>query len=164
MSNQPFKQSSEIAAYLTETVLAGIRKDAGYRTDIGRTVFRGRLKHDKDRVPYSVLIEGEDKIISDGAQKDVEVVQDFVIGAYVSCDPDNPNDAAHQAIKDIKRAVFTSDLARRSGGAGSRGQAYGRVKKLEYGGKDIGPRADGEPIVYAVVYISVTFAEDLLDA
>lgn len=162
MSNQPFKQSSEIATYLTETVLSGIRTNAGYQTNIGETVFRGRLKHDKDRVPYAVLIEGEDRVVSSGSQKDVEVMQDFVIGAYVPCDPDNPNDAAHQAIRDIKRAVFTSDLAR-SERAGARG-GNGRVKKLEYGGKDIGPRADGEPIVYAVVYITVTFAEDLLEA
>ena len=55
-----------------------------------------------------------------------------------------------------------SDLARRTV-AGARG-ANGRVAKLSYRGKDIGPRADGKNIVFAVVHISVTFAEDLLDA
>lgn len=157
-----FKKSSDIAEYLT-TVLQGIRTADGYNTDIGATVYRGRLKHDEDRVPYCVLIEGEDRPQeNDGGRLDVTLEQDFVLGAYVLCDVDNPNDAAHLAIKDIKKAVFSSDMARRPV-AGARG-ANGRVVKLSYRGKDIGPRADGKNIVFAVVHISVTFAEDLLDA
>lgn len=158
---EPFKKSDEIAAYLTE-VLGTIRVANGYQTDIGQTVYRGRLKHDEDKVPYCSILEGEDRVTSTGSQTDVAVSQDFVIGAYVPCDPRNPNDAAHKAIRDIKKVVFTSDLAR-SEKAGARG-GNGRVKSLEYGGKDIGPRADGAPIVYAVVYITVTFAENLLEA
>ena len=57
-----FKKSSDIAEYLT-AVLQGIRTADGYNTDIGTTVYRGRLKHDEDRVPYAVLIEGEDRPI-----------------------------------------------------------------------------------------------------
>lgn len=162
---EPFKKSDEITAYLTE-VLRTIRTgtEDNFQTDIGQTVYRGRLKHDEDKVPYCSILEGEDRVTSSGIQTDVTVAQDFVIGAYVPCDPRNPNDAAHEAIRDIKKAIFTSDLAFRSGGAGSRGQGFGRVKTLEYGGKDIGPRADGAPIVYCVVYITVTFVENLLDA
>lgn len=157
-----FKKSSDIAEYLT-TVLEGIRTADGYNTDIGNLVFRGRLKHDEDRVPYCVLIEGEDRPEeNDGGRTDVTLTQDFVLGAYVLCNADNPNDAAHLAIKDIKKAVFSSDLARKQV-AGARG-GNGRVKKLSYRGKDIGPRADGKNIVFAVVHISVTFAEDLLNA
>lgn len=157
-----FKKSSDIAEYLT-TVLQGITVAGGYRTDIGTTVFRGRLKHDEDRVPYAVLIEGEDRPEeNDGGRLDLTITQDFVLGAYVNCNVDNPNDAAHDAIKDIKKAVFTSDLARKAQ-AGARG-GNGRVKSLAYRGKDIGPRADGKGIVFAVVHISVTFAEDLTDA
>lgn len=157
-----FKKSSDIAEYLT-TVLQGILTTEGYLTDIGTTVFRGRIKHDEDRVPYAVLIEGEDRPQeNDGGNLDVTLDQDFVLGAYVFCDADNPNDAAHLVIKDIKKAVFGSDLARKQV-AGARG-ANGRVKKLSYKGKDIGPRADGKNIVFAVVHITVTFAEDLLDA
>ena len=51
-----FKKSSDIAEYLTE-VLGTIKVANGYHTDIGATVYRGRLKHDEDRVPYCVLIE-----------------------------------------------------------------------------------------------------------
>ena len=157
-----FKKSSDIAEYLTE-VLGTIKVANGYNTDIGATVYRGRLKHDEDRVPYAVLIEGEDRPQeNDGGRLDVTLEQDFVLGAYVFCNADNPNDAAHDAIADIKKAVFSSDLARRPV-AGARG-GNGRVAKLSYRGKDIGPRADGKNIVFAVVHISVTFAEDLLDA
>lgn len=156
-----FKKASDIAEYLT-TVLESIRTADGYNTDIGATVFRGRLKHDEDRIPYSVLIEGEDRPTESENMRDTAITQDFVLGAYLECDPDNPNDAAHAAIKDIKKAVFSSDLARRPV-AGARG-GNGRVKSLSYKGKDIGPRADGKAIVFAVVHITVTFAEDLLDA
>ena len=157
-----FKKSSDIAEYLT-TVLQAIRVTNGYKTDIGATVYRGRLKHDEDRVPYCVLIEGEDRPQeNDGGRLDVTLEQDFVPGAYVFCNVDNPNDAAHLAPKDTKKAVFSSDLARKQM-AGARG-GNGRVKNMEYKGKDIGPRADGKNIVFAVVHISVTFAEDLLDA
>lgn len=156
-----FKKSSDIAEYLTE-VLGSIQTANGYLTDLGTTVYRGKLKHDEDRVPYAVLIEGEDRPGETGAQKDITITQDFVLGAYVFCDVDNPNDAAHEAIKDIKKAVFSSELARRTV-AGARG-ANGRIQNLTYRGKDIGPRADGKNIVFAVVHISVTFAEDLLDA
>ena len=161
-THEIFKKSSDIAEYLT-TVLQAIRVTNGYKTDIGATVYRGRLKHDEDRVPYCVLIEGEDRPQeNDGGRLDVTLEQDFVLGAYVLCNVDNPNDAAHLAIKDIKKAVFSSALARRPI-AGARG-ANGRVAKLSYRGKDIGPRADGKNIVFAVVHITVTFAEDLLDA
>ena len=157
-----FKKSSDIAEYLTE-VLGTIKVANGYNTDIGATVYRGRLKHDEDRVPYCVLIEGEDRPQeNDGGRLDVTLEQDFVLGAYVFCNVDNPNDAAHDAIKDIKKAVFSSALARRPI-AGARG-ANGRVAKLSYRGKDIGPRADGKNIVFTVVHITVTFAENLLDA
>lgn len=157
-----FKKASEIAAHIT-SILQTITTANGYHTNIGQTVYRGRLKHDEDRVPYAVLIEGEDR--PDGnSGAEVLIEQDYVIGGYVTCDPDNPNDAAHGVIKDIKKALFTSDLVWRSGGAGSRGLGHGRVKKLAYRGRDIGPRADGKAIVFAVVHISVTFAENLADA
>lgn len=156
-----FKKASDIAEYLTE-LLGTIRVSNGYLTDLGTRVYRGKLKHDEDKVPYCVLIEGADRPGTTSGVQDVSITQQYEIGAYVTCDPDNPNDAAHQAIKDIKKCVFSSDLAR-SERAGARG-FNGRVKDLEYVGKGIGPRADGAAIVFAVVDIRVTFAENLLDA
>ena len=40
----------------------------------------------------------------------------------------------------------------------------GRVKSVEYRGRDIGPRTDGVPIVFAVVHIDVTYVENLAEA
>ena len=75
-----FKKSSDIAEYLTE-VLGTIKVSNGYNTDIGATAYRGRLKHDEDRVPYAVLIEGEDRPQeNDGGRLDVTLEQDFVFG------------------------------------------------------------------------------------
>lgn len=158
-----FKKASAIAEHLAG-ILGTIRTANGYRTNIGATVFRGRLKHDEDRVPYAVLIEGEDRASDHRDVKDVKVAQDYVLGGYVMCDPDNPNDAAHDVIKDIKKAVFTSDLAWQAPAPGARGIGQGRVKALQYRGRDIGPRADGKNIVFAVVHITVEFAEDLTNA
>lgn len=158
-----FKKASDIAAHIT-SILQTITTANGYNTNIGQTVYRGRLKHDEDRVPYAVLIEGEDRPADHRDVRDVKVAQDYVIGGYVACDPDNPNDAAHAVIKDIKKAIFTSDLAWQPPAPGSRGIGQGRVKSLIYRGRDIGPRADGKAIVFAVVHITVEFAEDLTDA
>jgi hypothetical protein len=68
----------------------------------------------------------------------------------VSCDPNHPNDAAHAAIRDIKRAMFAGD-----------GNFGGRVLKVSYQGRDIGPRVDGEPVVYVQVTIDIDYVEDL---
>lgn len=164
MSQTPiFRKGSDIAQHLTG-ILATILPENGYVTDIGRTVYRGRLRHDEDRVPYSVLIEGEDRPADHNGTHDVVIAQDYTLGGYVRCDPDNPNDAAHAVIADIKKAIFSSDLVWKAPAPGMRGQGYGRVKSLKYRGRDIGPRADGQGIVFAVVHITVEFAENLLDA
>ncbi|MBS4019904.1 MAG: hypothetical protein KGZ68_16915, partial [Dechloromonas sp.] len=62
----------------------------------------------------------------------------------------DPNDAAHEAIRDIKRAIFAGD-----------GNFGGRVLKVTYAGRDIGPRADGVPVVFVTVDIDVDYVEDL---
>lgn len=155
---QQFHTASEIALYMTNT-LAGITKANGYHTDIGlERVFRGRRKIDDDQVPCAVIIEGEDNVTSEGRPPNITVVQSYVLGGYSDCDPDNPNDTAHLIIKDLKRAFF-KDVDSRMGNTFS-----GRVVKVEYKGRDIGPRADGVPIVFAVIHIDVTYAENLAEA
>ena len=80
----------------------------------------------------------------------VSITQRFVLAAYVPCDADNPNDAAHAAVRDIKRAIFKD--------GGSWGH---KVSRVSYQGRDIGPRADGRPIVFVTVDIDVDYVEDL---
>lgn len=148
----PFTKASDIAAYLA-TLLTSIKIEDGFNTDIGTTVYRGRRMVDDDMVPCSVIIEGEDRPGDNVGREEIKITQNYVLGGYVRCDPDNPNDAAHLVIKDIKKVLF---------GQGPR--LGGRVRAISYTGRDIGPRADGVPIVFAVVHISIEYAECLADA
>lgn len=70
--------------------------------------------------------------------------------AYDACHPDHPNDKAHLLIKDLKRAIFADGVT-----------LGGNVLRVEYRGRDIGPRGDGVEIVCASVEIAVKFVEDL---
>ena len=148
----PFTKASDIADYLA-SLMAAIKIDDGFNTDIGTTVYRGRRMVDDDMVPCSVIIEGEDKPGDQVSREEIKITQNYVLGGYVRCGPDHPNDAAHKVIKDIKKVVF---------GEGPR--MGGRVRAVSYVGRDIGPRADGVPIVFAVVHIAIEYAEKLSDA
>lgn len=148
----PFTKASDIAEYLT-TLLAGVTIANGYHTDIGLRVFRGKRSKVEEQIPCAVLIEGEDHPGESAGRESIKIVQDYVVGGYVECDPDNPNDAAHLVLKDIKKVLF------------QQGPRMGnRVTNISYSGRDIGPRPDGVAIVFAVVHISITFAETLADA
>lgn len=148
----PFTKAADIAQYLT-TLLSGVTVSNGYNTDIGLRVFRGKRSKVEEQVPCAVIIEGEDTPGESAGRDAIKITQDYVLGGYVECDPDNPNDAAHLVLKDIKRVLF-KDGARMGG----------RVANVSYSGRDIGPRSDGVAIVFAVVHISIVFAETLADA
>lgn len=151
-------KASDIAANLS-TILAGITVAGGYKTDIGANVFRGKLKIDEADVPCSVLDEGGDRPKSDGSSanvpaaiklKPVQLLQRYHASGHVVCDPDNPNDAAHLVLEDLKRAIFAGD--RTLGGV---------VRNIHYVGRDIGRREDGLALVSAVIAFDVEFVEDL---
>ena len=149
------KNSADVAEHITARV-ATVRIANGAETDLGRQVFRGRHNIDDDVVPCCVVFEGPDSPVDQPGRTmtNVQVSPRYVLAAYVTCDPDNPNDAAHAAVRDLKRALFR-DNGMPSGNFG------GRVRKVSYKGRDIGPRADGRPIVFVTVDIVVDFAEDL---
>jgi hypothetical protein len=144
-----YNKASEIAIDLSNRLKA-ITVANGYETDIGLRSYRGRTNIDEDSVPCSVLIEGEDKMGRSSGLNNVQVLQDYVLGGYVKCDPNNPNDAAHAILRDLKKAVFKD---------GSK--MGGVVRNVEYRGRNIGARADGRPIVFAIIHITVEYAEDL---
>ncbi len=148
----PFTKASDIAEYLT-TLIQTIKIADGFNTDIGLTVFRGRKKIDDDMVPCGVIIEGEDRPGDNAGRESIKITQSYVLGGYVKCDPDNPNDDAHLVIKDLKKVLF---------GQGPR--MGNRVAAIRYQGRDIGPRADGVAIVFAVINVDIEFAETLADA
>lgn len=148
--------SADLATHITDRLKLVLAAN-GAETDLGARVFRGRHNVDKDVVPCCVLFEGPDSPVDQpgrASMTSVQVAPRYVLAAYVPCDPDNPNDAAHAAVRDLKRAMF------RDNGAPS-GNFGGRVRKVTYKGRDIGPRADGVPVVFVTVDIVVEFAEDL---
>lgn len=135
-----------------KTRIEGITVANGFHTDIGLKLFRGKTNApDKDNVPCSVLLEGDDEIkMSDGRKPLANIKQHYAIGGYDICDADHPNDQAHLIIKDIKRALF-----------GAAANFDNAVYALRYKGREIGPRADSQPIVWALVHITVEYYEDL---
>lgn len=126
----------------------------GAETDLGVKVYRGRRHVDDSMIPCCVVIEGDDvpARVSVGTRYNLD--QRYVLFAYVPCDPDNPNDAAHAAIRDMKRALFNTD-----------GQPDvklgGKVREIEYLGRDIGPRADGAAFVLAAIEVGVSYVENV---
>lgn len=147
--------SEAVAAELKARVLT-CTVALGAETDLGVQVFQGRRTPDVDMMPCSVIIEGEDDVGQRAAVdgKVIEVNQHYAVLAYLPCDRDNPNATAHKAIRDLKRAIFRT--------AGRWDRTWGgKVRKVQYLGRDIGARVDGEAFVLAVVEVMVEFAEDL---
>lgn len=149
-------QSAAAIGLEVATRLATRTVALGAETNLGAAVFRGRRLIDDDQVPCVAIIEGNDEVEEGESRRslDTKITQHYVMLAYVPCDPANPNDAAHAAIRDMKRALFTT--------AGQPDRTLGeKVKRVRYRGRDIGPRADGAAFVVASIEVSVEFVEDL---
>lgn len=139
-----------------QTRLQGITEALGAETDIGRMVYLGRRNIDRALIPCAVVIEGNDNPEPARVATEFQNVQNYVLIACLACDINHPNRAAHAAIRDMKRAIFK--------GAGRLGVTFnGKVRKVEYVGREISPRADGEAFIFAFIEISVTYAENLID-
>lgn len=146
----PINRLSVLAAFLADR-LTEIQVVNGYVTDIGLRPFRGRRSVDASNAPCVVLIEGQDDPQDQSGGRDQVVVkQQYAISAFVACDPDNPNDAANEAVEDITHALFREGA-----------RMDGRVQKIDYAGRDIGPRPDGEATVQVVVHVHITIAQNL---
>jgi hypothetical protein len=143
----------ELSARLAQCTVA-----LGAETDLGVKVYRGRRTIDDDMIPCVAIIEGQDEVEEHPNSRTAEakIGQDYVMLAYLACDPQNPNDVAHKALRDMKRAIFSTDgKADRTLGA--------KVVRVRYLGRDIGPRADGAAMVVAALEIAVDFTENLSD-
>lgn len=146
-----YTKAGDIAAEISVR-MARIRTAGGFETDIGRDVKRGRRKIPADDAPPCVVIfEGDDDPQDRPGRIPLVLVQQaYVFDAYDKCDPDNPNDQAHKMIRDLKRAIFAGDAT-----------LGGKVSKVMYIGRDIGPRPDGAALVQARVMIVIEYVEDL---
>ncbi len=145
-----YQTAGEIATALSAR-LATIKKVNGFETDIGLRVYRGVRKVEDDAVPCAVLIEGSDTVVSRaGKLPTANIDQGYLLGGYAPCDPNNPNDAAHAIIRDLKKAVFAGNAT-----------LDGKVPMVTYTGRDIGPRTDGVAIVFALIEVTVNYVENL---
>lgn len=144
-------KAAQISAEIKER-LQGILLAHGCETNIGRDVMMGRRKlPGDDQPPCIVVMEGDDNIKDQpGRIPQVLVSQAYVFDAFDKCDPDNPNNRAHAMIRDMKRAIFAGDTT-----------LGGKVRAVNYLGRDIGPRPDGVALVQARVMIAVEYVEDL---
>jgi len=151
---QLFKSATEVAEEI-ETRLKRITVANGYLTDIGAAVHMGRIAIDDTMVPCSSVIEGDDQVTnSSGRSSLAKIGQEYALVGYAECHPDRPNDTAHKVIRDLKRAIFMTDGRQNS-------DFGGRVDRIDYRGRNIGPRADGAGKVMALIEITVFYTEQL---
>lgn len=136
------------------TRLAACTVALGRETNLGATVHLGRRHIDDTMIPCCVVIEGDDVVARGNVKTAVKLTQRYVIFAYVPCDPNNPNTAAHAALRDMKRVLFNTNGAPDN-------TLGGKVREIEYLGRDIGPRSDGASFVLAAIEVGVEYVENL---
>lgn len=138
-------KASQLAATIFARLQA-ITTANGYETNIGARGFRGRRKLEEEHMPCFVLHEGDDTT-QDSTKKAVAIRQEYVVEGHMTCDPNNPNDAAHKMISDIKRVIWAS-------GFDGTAQTY-------YNGRGIAAREDGANSVSCFVRFAVSYPERL---
>jgi len=142
------KTTEEVSLEIKRRLLTVLQVD-GFETNLGATVFMGKRAVDDDEVPCVSIIEGEDHPGETVNRDDVKIEVDYALAAYVPCDPDDPNTAAHAALRDMKKVIFTD-------------YRWGKiVGTLQYRGRDIGARSDGAALVMAVLHFTVMIVENL---
>lgn len=145
-----YTDSAAVAADVAAR-LGAISVANGYETDIGLKTYRGRIKIPADdEVPCLFVIEGFDRPQEQGQSGLVRLHLPVVVWGFNVCDPDNPNDAAHAMLRDIKKAVW--------GGVPNLG---GKARQVIYESRDIGPRPDGAALVQVELRFVVEFVENL---
>lgn len=151
--------ASQLAAALKARIQT-VTKANGYLTDIGAGVFMGRTEINVSELPCTVIVEGDDRVMSEGPSsptigvKQVKMGQRFIIEGHTHCDPLNPNDACHDIVEDLQRACFAGDRS-----FGMRGVVKG--DEMAYIGKNFGERPDGSNIIAASIEIEIAYIFDL---
>jgi hypothetical protein len=139
-------RANDIAEAL-KSRLEAIRTAAGYATDVGTTVYRGRRQLNEENA--CTLFEGEEDA-SGAAKKEpytVTAIIHFTAEGAVACDPLNPDLAGHDLVADMQRALFTGDSTLGGLLAGP----------LTYTGRVIQPRQDGQSIVTVQIKLDAIY-------
>lgn len=147
-------KAKQLAQAIYERI-AAITIANGYNTDIGLKVFRGRRTADEKDVPMSFIVEGDDEVLEQKGNE-VRIAVPFAVEGHTVCDPDNPNDAVHDIVADLKKAIFGGD---RTFGGLVRGPNGGQP--LQYAGRTIGEREDGAKVVGAAILFKAEITESL---
>jgi len=139
------------STYTPEQLGAELKRRLALVAPTGGTVHRGRRKIDDTMMPCGVVVEGDAAPAERRARGTEYALRvDCAWHAYVACDPNDPNVAAHAALRAMKTALWSSGPT-----------MAGRVRDLEFLGTDIAPRVDGASWVLAVLTFSATLVEDV---
>lgn len=126
----------------------------GAETDIGARVIAGATKPDADQMPCTVLIEADDVPESRNVSASYKTSPRYVAFAYVKFTGDDPRPAAHAALRDLKRCIWSTD--------GKPDSNWARqVVEVEYLGREFAPVAPSEKFIGVAMEFAVTFAQNL---
>lgn len=127
----------------------------GYNTDAGSHVFRGRTYIDEDNeLPGLTVIENDEQ----GTEAQVSGTQvrettGYEVHGLITADPNNPLDAGHQLVADIKRALFQHPS----------GPEFETLPKsgatLEYLGRQVLSSPLGSELAEVMVQLNVSHSE-----
>lgn len=149
---EPFRKASEIAAELVARL--GAINGAPFETTMGALVFQGRQSIDRDRTPCVTIIEGDDVPERRALTTTHQITQGYVLMAHLRCEDDNPNVAAHAGLRDLKRAIFTTNGKPDT-------TLGGRAVDVAYIGRQMSPRDAGQKLVVVLLEVAVRYVEDL---
>jgi predicted TIM-barrel enzyme len=136
-----------------QTELEKITLANGYGSDAGLRVSRGRLRISPDEsFPLLLIHEGDETVDKRAGNNTVQLSEAVTIEGFAQSDPDNPLDAAHYLLADIKRALFPA-IQRHPG----------LIIRGEYDGKSIQTPDDGSGFVSVQVRIKILWSEYLSD-
>jgi hypothetical protein len=147
-------KAKQLAAAIYDRI-SGITVANGYLTNIGQTVFRGKRTADEKDVPMSFIVEGDDEVLGQKSNE-VRIAIPFAVEGHTTCDPDNPNDAVHDIVSDLKKAIFSGDRT-----FGGLVRATNSSEPLQYMGRTIGEREDGAKVVGAAILFKAEIVENL---
>lgn len=133
-----------------------ITKAGGYATDAGLRVYRGRdVVTRSDSFPLLVIHRDPEEVV--GAQGgrqfpgvSLRLRMAFGIEGHIEADPDNPLDAAHAVIADIKQAIFLPT-----------DRLVPETTELAYTDSFVERRGDGASIASVAVNGHVEFTEEV---
>lgn len=145
--------TSKTIAGLLKARFATITVANGYLTNIGLRGFAGKLLLDEGQAPCFVIREGDDAVQEQMRAK-VRTMQRYAVEGHDACDPDDPNDKAHDILRDVMFCLF-NEAADNSFG--------GHVRKVFYRGRAIGTREDGLAFVSASMEFDLEFVIALTD-